>query len=266
MERWERSQHLPPPKIDNLERTFQSLAHRIPLQSRTFPHKGRNASNRKRNTNREREANMRQRNARKASMQVQQGHRNRRLEQTHASSNNANNARRTAHKRRGSIHERRNRCKETARNRRCAGSADAAQVFEESSYSIDRVGRRDRHRPVLWFQRVDSAGGPGHSARLSDRRSGDFPDCARTVRNGGRGSEGGRVQLLRHAVLVEARRLYFRLELLVQLRARGHGGVGRGWLVRELLVPEHSEVGVGSGVPRGDRGAESYGREQVRRI
>ena len=126
---------------------------------------------------------MRQRNARKASMQVQQGHRNRKLEQTHASSDNANNARRTAHKRRGSIHERRNRCEETARNRRCAGSADAAQVFEESSYSIDRIGRRDRHRPVLWFQRVDSAGGPGHSARLSDRRSGDFPDRARTARS-----------------------------------------------------------------------------------
>ena len=32
------------------------------------------------------------------------------------------------------------------------------------------------------------------------------------------------------------------------------------------MVPEHSEVGVGGGVPRGDRGAESYGREQVRRI
>lgn len=44
------------------------------------------------------------------------------------------------HPRRGSIHERRNRCEETARNRRCAGSADAAQVFEESSYSIDRIG------------------------------------------------------------------------------------------------------------------------------
>mgnify|MGYP000659403675 CR=1 FL=1 len=43
------------------------------------------------------------------------------------------------HPRRGSIHERRNRCEETARNRRCAGSADAAQVFEESSYSIDRI-------------------------------------------------------------------------------------------------------------------------------
>ena len=78
--------------------------------------------------------------------------------------------------------------------------------------------------------------------------------------------KAGAFSYYRHAVLVEASRLYFRLELLVQLRARGHGGVGRGWLVRELLVPEHSEVGVGGGVPGGHRGAESYGREQVRRI
>ncbi len=63
-----------------------------------------------------------------------------------------------------------------------------------------------------------------------------------------RRSEGGRVQLLRHSLLVQARRLHVRLELLVQLHPRLDGGADRGRLVRKLLVPGDSEMGVGGRV------------------
>ena len=82
----------------------------------------------------------------------------------------------------------------------------------------------------------------------------------------GRGSEGGRVQLLCHSLLVQARRLHLRLELLVQLHPRLDGGAVRGGQIRKLLVPGDSDLGVGSRIPSGHLRRQSAGRLQVRRV
>ena len=128
------------------------------------------------------------------------------------------------------------------------------------------LGGAMRNRPVLWFQRIHRAGRPLDSAGLPDRRPRDLHDRARAERDVRRGSEGGRVQLLCHSLLVQARRLHLRLELLVQLHPRLDGGAVRGGQIRKLLVPGDSDLGVGSRIPSGHLRRQSAGRLQVRRV
>ena len=152
------------------------------------------------------------------------------------------------------------------RHRQHAGTGGVAQIVEEPACPADRAGRGDRHRTLLWLQRVDRAGRPVNPACLSCGRVGYLHDRAGAGRDVGRRPEGRCVQLLRDPLLVEARRLRERLELLVQLHSGVDGGAERGRLVRQLLVSRDSAMGVGRGVSRRDCGDEPAGGEQVRRV
>ena len=127
------------------------------------------------------------------------------------------------------------------------GNTPAPAALRKSC-PADRAGRGDRHRTLLWLQRVDRVGRPVDPACLSCGRVGYLHDRAGAGRDVGRRPEGRCVQLLRDPLLVEARRLRERLELLVQLHSGVDGGAERGRLVRQLLVSRDSAMGVGRGV------------------